>query len=75
MFKIKVGKLYVRHIEFNTYSDSSSVDFTADFDDAKKFGDDDYFYVIILKELLEIYNVIILGISEFLENKGDDKDE
>ena len=68
MFKIRVGKLYIRSINFNTYSNESSISFTADFDDAHKFNKDDYFYTEIIEKLLEIDNIEIIPFVEAVDS-------
>ena len=68
MFKIRVGKLYIRSINFNTYSSESSINFTADFDDAHEFNKDDYFYTEIIEKLLEIDNIELIGIVKEVDS-------
>lgn len=66
MFKIRIGKLYVDTISLNSYTDETELRFTADFNKAKKFREDDYFYVDIIKYLLEIDKVdtIFMKVSD-----------
>ena len=64
MFKIRIGKLYVDMIQLNSYTDETELRFTADFNEAKKFNEYDYFYVDIIKHLLEIDNVDAIAIMK-----------
>lgn len=68
MFKIRIGKLYINNIIFNTYDDESEIRFTADFEDAKEFREDDYFYVDIIKNLLEIDNIDAVAILKVVDS-------
>lgn len=64
MFKIRIGKLYVDMIQLNSYTDETELRLTADFNEAKKFRECDYFYFDIIKHLLEIDDAIVIFIKE-----------
>lgn len=73
MFKIRIGKLYVDMIQLNSYTDETELRFTADFNEAKKFNEYDYFYVDIIKHLLETDNIAIIKIVN-TEDSDDSED-
>lgn len=64
MFKIRIGKLYVDMIQLNSYTDETELRFTADFNEAKKFRECDYFYFDIIKNLLGIDDAVMLFDTE-----------
>lgn len=69
MFKIRIGKLYVDMIQLNSYTDETELRFTADFNEAKKFNEYDYFYIDIIKHLLEIDDVEMIAIIKVVDSE------